>query len=105
LSSHKSIAEVEEDQAVLRKYGFPEGPVYFRQGKERYGDVAAKVLPDVLIEDDCESIGGVEEMTYPHIEPDIKARIKSIVVKEFGGIDHLPDDLAVLMKDWGEGPY
>jgi hypothetical protein len=32
-------------------------------------------------------------MTYPHLKPELKAKIKSIVVKEFGGIDHPPDDI------------
>ena len=32
-------------------------------------------------------------MTYPHIRPEISARIKSIVVEEGFGIDDLPDDL------------
>jgi len=33
---------------------------------------------------------------YPQIRPELKAGIKSIVVKEFGGIDHLPGDLSAL---------
>jgi hypothetical protein len=32
-------------------------------------------------------------MTYPHLRPELKAKIRSIVVEEFGGIDHLPDDI------------
>jgi hypothetical protein len=36
-------------------------------------------------------------MTYPHIHPVIKARIKSIVIPEAGGIYHLPDDITALM--------
>ncbi|OGE71166.1 hypothetical protein A2617_01400 [Candidatus Daviesbacteria bacterium RIFOXYD1_FULL_41_10] len=51
------------------------------------------VLPDILIEDDCESIGGEIEMCYPNIKPEIKEKIKHIIVKEFQGIDHLPDNL------------
>ena len=98
LSSHTHFEDVERDVAVLRRHGFPEGPVFFRQGDEDYGVVVERVLPDILIEDDCESIGGVAEMTYPQIEPDIKVRIKSIVVKEFGGIDQLPDDILGLVK-------
>lgn len=98
LSSHRITENVAKDLTVLRKYAFPLGLVYYRQGDEGYGSVAARVLPDVLIEDDCESIGGVAEMTYPQIEPALKVRIKSIVVKEFGGIDHLPDDLAMLIN-------
>lgn len=37
-------------------------------------------------------------MTYPHIREDLKPKIKSIVVKEFQGIDHLPENLALLLK-------
>jgi hypothetical protein len=35
-------------------------------------------------------------MTYPQIRPGLKGKIKSVVVKEFGGIDHLPNDLLEL---------
>lgn len=96
LSSHKRVEDVEKDKAILRNYDFPDGQVFFRHSGEQYYDVAERVLPDILIEDDCESIGGEKEMTYPHIKPELKAKIKSIVVKEFGGIDHLPDDIAAL---------
>jgi hypothetical protein len=98
LSSHKRVEDVEIDRAVLRNHSFPSGQVLFRGMDEQYNDVAERVLPDILIEDDCESIGGEKEMTYPHIKPEVKARIKSIVVKEFGGIDHLPEDLTELMR-------
>lgn len=94
LSSHTHQADVDKDQAVLRAYDFPVGQIAFRQEGEGYQDVAERVLPDVLIEDDCESIGGAIEMTYPHIRPAVQASITSIVVREFEGIDHLPDDLA-----------
>ena len=36
-------------------------------------------------------------MIYPHIAPDIQKSIKSIVVREFAGIDDLPDDLSELI--------
>ena len=98
LSSHRQAEDIEKDRAVLRRYGFPDGPIFFRQGGEEYHDVAERVLPDILIEDDCESIGGEKEMTYPHLRPEMKARVKSIVVKEFGGLDHLPDDVSSLMN-------
>ena len=55
-------------------------------------------MPDFLIEDDCESIGGEKEMTITFIKPEIKEKIKSVVVKEFGGIDYLPDNLDELLK-------
>jgi len=98
LSSHKNMEDVAKDEWVLRKYGFPTGPVFFRHSGEQYSDVAEAVLPDILIEDDAKCIGGEIEMTYPHIKPEFKARIKSIVVAEFGGIDHLPDDVATLIR-------
>jgi hypothetical protein len=98
LSSHRDVAGVETDQTVLRTHNFPDGPVFFRQVGEQYHDVAERVLPDILIEDDCESIGGEREMTYPHINPELKDRVKSIIVREFGGIDHLPDDISELMN-------
>lgn len=96
LSSHKRAQDVELDKAVLQKHGFPDGEVFFRHSGEQYTDVAESVLPDILIEDDCESIGGEKEMTYPRIKSELKPRIKSIVVKEFGGIDPLPGDVSEL---------
>lgn len=97
LTSRRIKSEIDTIQSVLRKYNFPNSSdLHYRQQGEDYKDVAQKVLPDVLIEDDCESIGGEPEMTYPHIKPEIKVKIKSLPVKEFGGIDHLPDNINLL---------
>ena len=98
LSSHKKVEDVEKDKAVLQNYGFPDGQVFFRNNTEKYNEIVERVLPDILIEDNCESIGGEKEMTYPHIKPELKIRIKSIVVKEFGGIDHLPENISTLRE-------
>ncbi len=98
LSSHDQAVEVEKDKVVLRNYGFPEGQVFFRSGDENYADVVQRVVPDLLVEDDCESIGGEPEMVWPHLRPELKVKVKSIVVPEFGGLDHLPDDLSELGK-------
>jgi hypothetical protein len=97
LTSRTQPDEIEEIRSVLDRFGFPVGQLFFRRAGEAYSDVAERVLPDVLVEDDCESIGGEVEMTYPHIRPELKAKIKSIVIPEAGGIDHLPDDVASLM--------
>jgi hypothetical protein len=85
-------------QSVLhyKSITFPIRKTFFRKQGEEYKDVTERVLPDVLIEDDCESIGGDIEMTYSYIRPEIKKKIKSVVVKEFAGIDHLPDTIAEL---------
>jgi hypothetical protein len=99
LSSHRSLTDVEKDRSVLRQHGFPAGPVLYRQAGEGYKDIAERFLPDVLIEDDCESIGGEQQMVYPHITAGLKDRIRSIIVQEFGGLDHLPDDLDALRSE------
>ena len=96
LSSHRQPEHVAKDTAILERFGFPAGEVLFRQPGESYADVARRVRPDVLIEDDCESIGGEVEMTYPHLRPDEQAHITGIVVREFEGIDHLPEPLIEL---------
>lgn len=92
LTSRRSAEEVEQTRQILRRYGFPSGELFFRREGENYGDAAEHAIPDILIEDDCESIGGEIEMTYPKIRPELQTRIASIVVSEFGGIDHLPEN-------------
>ena len=57
---------------------------------KKYKDIIEVVRPDVLIEDDCKSIGGSWQMCITYVQPQIKDTIKSIVVKEFKGIDYLP---------------
>jgi hypothetical protein len=98
LTSRIKLEEIEIDRRVLERHDFPQGELFYRREGEEYKDVAERVLPDVLIEDDCESIGGEIEMTYTHIKPEVKTMIKSIVVKEDRGIDHLPDNLSDLVK-------
>jgi hypothetical protein len=100
LSSHKNAEDVEKDKFVLRKYAFPDGRVFYRRNIEGYKDVVERIrpLPDVIVEDDCESIGGEIEMVYPNLKPELKDEIKSIVVKEFGGIDCVTDGISELMK-------
>ena len=101
LSSHRKPENVAMDALVLERHALPPGPVLSRDPGESYADVARRALPDVIIEDDCESIGGESEMTYPHLPPQERARIVGIVVREFEGIDHLPDKLADLAS-WTE---
>lgn len=87
--------QVKEIKSVLDKYDFPStSNLCYRNPFEGYADVAVRIMPDILIEDDCESIGGEMEMTYPHIPDKNKKRIKSVVVKEFSGIDGLPDRIS-----------
>ncbi len=101
LSSNRDPRDVEKDRIVLTEHDFPSGQVLFRARDETYASVVEKASPDILIEDDCESIGGEVEMAYPNLSVAGKKGVKSIVVREFGGIDHLPDDLNAL-RDWSE---
>lgn len=54
---------------------------------EQYADVVLRVHPDILVEDDCSSIGGAAEMCVTKLPQNERERIRSIVVPEFGGID------------------
>lgn len=100
LSSHKSTRDVETDRSVLKKYGFPDGQIFYRRGGEEYKDVVERIrpLPNLIVEDDCESIGGEVEMVYPNLKPEVKNKVKSIVVTDFQGIDHIPDKISESMK-------
>ncbi|OGG69409.1 hypothetical protein A3F27_03145 [Candidatus Kaiserbacteria bacterium RIFCSPHIGHO2_12_FULL_53_13] len=97
LTSRRKAGQVDDVRQVLKRHNFPEGKLLFRQEGEEYKDVAERIVPDVLVEDDCESLGGVDELTITHVKPEIKRLIKSIIVKEFAGIDHLPDNISELM--------
>jgi hypothetical protein len=96
LSSHRRLEHVAHDQAVLQAHQFPDGPVEYRWANEHYPDVVERVGPDILIEDDCESIGGAPEMIAPHLSAHIRARVRVWIVPEFAGIDDLPDALSDL---------
>jgi len=98
LSSHRNSQDVEKDKFVLKKHVFPDGQIYYRRDREDYKDVVERIQPppDVIVEDDCESIGGKIEVVYPNLKPELKDKIKSIVVKEFEGIDYLPGKISEL---------
>lgn len=99
LTSRTTSQEINDIRKVLTKYEFPDHQnLLYRKEDQQYKDVAEKLVPDVFIEDDCESIGGEVEMTFPHISKEYKSKIKSIIVPEFAGIDHLPNNLEDLLK-------
>lgn len=87
LTSRRKPEEIGAIRGVLRKYNFPSGDLEFRKNEESYVDVAERVKPDVIIEDDCESIGEESEMIYPNMKEGSRAHIRSVVIKEFSGID------------------
>jgi hypothetical protein len=93
LTSRKKKTEIKAIKNVLIKYHFPKGKILSRKTNQSYSKLAEEFKPDILIEDNCESIGGKKEMTITYIKPNIKKNIKHITIKEFGGIDKLPNKL------------
>ncbi len=93
LTSRTKPEEIQQIRNVLEKHNFPQGKLFFREGEE-YKDVIEKIKPDIFIDDDCESIGGnnIKDLINPELN------IKIIIVKEFGGIDHLPDNPSKLFE-------
>lgn len=84
---------------LMLQYGIPGTYLYYREKGESYSDIVEKLRPDVLIEDDCKSIGGIWQMCISKVDENIRNQIRSIVVNEFKGIDHLPDDLSSLREN------
>ncbi|MDR3050301.1 MAG: hypothetical protein LBU67_01090 [Oscillospiraceae bacterium] len=82
--------------AILTLYGFSGTRLYYRAKGQKYKDIVEQAQPDVLIEDDCKSIGGRWQMCITYVNPESRMKIKSIVVNEFKGIDHLPQALSDL---------
>lgn len=86
---HKEVNKVNETADMLKDFGFLGSKIYYRAQNQSYKDVVDIIHPDILIEDDCYSIGGAKEMCITFVPTHMKERIKSIVVKEFKGIDSL----------------
>ena len=98
LTSRIKFLEIKQIKDVLKKFNFPGDTVHARQEGESYKKVVEEIKPDVLVEDDCKSIGGVD-ITTIHLNRDLG--INGIVVPEFAGIDFLPDDPEEL-KNYGK---
>ena len=74
-------------KSVIDFYGIDYTEILCRGKAEKYSDIVERIRPDVLIEDDCKSIGGVKNCCINDVREDIRANIKSIIVPEFSGID------------------
>jgi len=81
-----AVAEV---LSRLELWDFPKGKLYFREKKELYNHVVERVGCDVLIESDRQYTGGAKEMAYPYLSEKRKKIVKSIVAKEYAGIDDI----------------
>ena len=101
VTASKKAENVRRSEEALRRWSFPEGKLLSRKTGESYRDLAVGIKPDVIVEDDCESIGGAKEMIYPNLPESMKQSIVSVVAREFEGIDHLPDDPERLVPSTG----
>lgn len=81
---------------LLKKYGFVGIFLAVRDSRESYKDIVEALRPNILIEDDCKSIGGAWQMCITRVNPEIKKSIASIAVREFKGIDSLSTDVKEL---------
>jgi hypothetical protein len=103
LSSHRRPDDIRADDSVIRRHLFPPGPVHRRQEGEDYGRLLDRLGLDVLVEDDCESIGGAAQTCAAQLSPAGRQSVRCIVLPEFSGLADLPDNPAELLTP-GEPP-
>lgn len=72
---------------IIDFYGMKYTEILCREKGEQYSEIVERIKPDILIEDDCKSIGGQKEWCITNVREEIKAGIHSIIVPEFKGID------------------
>jgi len=72
---------------LLDELSFVGSMVGYRQKGQSYATLIKEEQPDILIEDNCKSIGGEKHMCINQLDEELKKKIKSIVVNEFEGID------------------
>jgi hypothetical protein len=97
LSSHRHPEGIRADEAVIRRHGFPKGPVHARAEDEDYRALVERLGLDVLVEDDCESIGGTTQTCAAQLTATRRQSPRCIVLPEFSGLTTLPDDPAALL--------
>ena len=97
-SSHRNEDDIRADEDVLRRHAFPTGPVHSRAAGEPYGVAVERLNPDVIVEDDCESIGGAPETIGAQLSPVARRSIACLVLPEFVGLEGLPDDPSQLLE-------
>nr|WP_319489920.1 hypothetical protein [uncultured Caproiciproducens sp.] len=94
----RKAKQAEDVAALLKKYGLVGAELYYRSKREKYKDIVERIQPDILIEDDCKSIGGAWQMCITKVSPKIKENVVSIVIGEFKGIDDLPRNVVTLTQ-------
>ncbi len=74
-------------KSIIDFYGMKYTEILCRSKGEQYSEIAEQLKPDILIEDDCKSIGGQKEWCITNVKDELKVKIKSVIVPEFEGID------------------
>lgn len=77
---------------VMDFYKIKYTEILCRRKGEKYSEIVERLKPDILIEDDCKSIGGLKECCITDVKKEIKVNIQSIIVPEFSGIDGIRID-------------
>lgn len=85
-SRRKGVRGIE---VLLKQHKFWENRLYYREKGQGYKNIVQSVMPDVLIKDDCRSVGGSWQMCIRKVNPVLRTRIKSIIVPELKRIDSL----------------
>ena len=91
-------AQAEDMASLLKKHGFRGLYLAARESGQTYADIVETIQPDILVEDNCKSVGGAWQMCITKVKREVKENIKSIVVPEFKGIDSLSTDVMLLLK-------
>ena len=76
-------------KSIIDSYKIKYTELLCRDKKESYSDLVERICPDILIEDDCKSIGGEKHWCITNVNKEIRNNIKSIIVEEFKGIDEV----------------
>ena len=97
LSSHHRQHDIRADESVIHRHRFPVGPVHGRQQGKDYGPLVERLRFDVLVEDNCESIGGAAQTCAAQLSSAARESVRCIVLPEFSGLADLPDDPAELL--------
>ena len=74
---------------IIDFYGMKYTEILCREKGEQYREIVERIRPDILVEDDCKSIGGQKEWCITNVRKELKEGILSIIVPEFKGIDDI----------------
>lgn len=76
-------------KSIVDFYGMAYTEILCRDKGETYSQIVERLEPDILIEDDCKSIGGLKAFCITNVKEEIKKDVQSIIVPEFAGIDNI----------------